>query len=213
MLPVDQVTTMVQGVPFGNAWSRRRFVGCVAAAGLLGVGGALRAADKAPPTEAEIKAALLVKLVGFIVWPESASAKAGAPFEIGVLGTNPFGTLLDRHVDKKIQGERVLKVRYAATAAELTECQVVFIASQREGTLGSIVKAFAGRPVLIVGEEPGFALNGGMINLLIRDEKPYLEINARTAEQAGLKFRGQLGSPKSVRWVVQPSVQPAVEPR
>ncbi len=207
-IPAYQTRKLPHGVPAGNAMSLRRFVGCVLVAGCCGVTN-LTGAEKAPaPTEAELKAALLVKLAGFIVWPESAFAKSGSQFEIGVLGTNPFGTFLARHEDKRIHGDRALKIRHASTASELKDCHVVFIASQHEDALGSILKVFEGRPVLIVGEEPGFAMNGGMINLLIREEKPYLEINARTAELAGLKFRGQLGSPKSVRWVVQPSVDP-----
>lgn len=213
ILPAIQTRKLPHGVPAGNAMNLRRFVACVLVAGCFGSRN-LSGAEKAPPpTEAELKAALLVKLAGFIVWPESAFGKSRSQFEIGVLGTNPFGTFLNRHEDKKIHGDRALKIRYASTASELKDCHVVFIASQHEGALGSILKVFEGRPVLIVGEEPGFAMNGGMINLLIREEKPYLEINARTAELAGLKFRGQLGSPKSVRWVVQPSVQPPSESR
>lgn len=163
----------------------------------------VHAAETRPQApESEIKAALLVQLARrFVTWPDSAFKSATAPFEIGVLGTSPFESYLDRQTSGKQVGEHPIRVRYVASETELAGCHVVFIAASRQPTLQSVLKLFEGKPVLLVGEEPGFAEKGGMVNLLIKDQKPLIQIHGPAAETVGLRFSGALGSPRNIEWI------------
>lgn len=164
---------------------------------------ATRAAEGRPQApESELKAALVVQLARrFVTWPDSAFKSTSAPFEIGVLGTSPFEGYLDRQSAGKQVGEHPIRVRYAAAETELAGCHVIFIAANRKSPLQSVVKLFEGKPTLLVGEEPGFAEKGGMVNLLIKDQKPFLQIHGPAAESVGLRFSGALGSPRNIEWI------------
>jgi hypothetical protein len=165
-------------------------------------------ADDEPVSESEFKAALLVKLVRFVIWPESAFVCPTSPLEIGVLGKNQFGKYLDRISLGKALDYHPIKIRYSLTPDELRTCHFVFVCRERGSTLNEIVKAFAGKSILLVGEEERFANEGGMINVVVKEQKPYLQINARTAEQSGLRFRGQLAQTRNIEWIERPSIEP-----
>ena len=65
---------------------------------------------------------------------------------------------------------------------------------------------FRSRPVLVVGEEKGFADTGagGMVNLLIRDDRPALQVNQAEAEAAGLRLRAQLSQSRLIEYIGRP---------
>lgn len=165
-------------------------------------------AGNEPVSEPEFKAALLVQLVRFVIWPDSAFEGPTAPLEIGVLGKQPFGKYLDRISMGKSLENHPIKVCYSLTPDELRSCHFVFVCRERGSTLNEIVKAFAGKSILLVGEEERFANDGGMINVVVKEQKPYLQINARTAEQSGLRFRGQLAQTRNIEWIEKPSIEP-----
>lgn len=189
---------------------RRRRV-CLGLVAMAAGGAALmlynsRAGDE-PVSESEFKAALLVKLVRFVIWPDSSFAGSATPLEIGVLGKNPFGKYLDRLSTGKTLEDHPIKVRYATAPDDLLMCHFVFVCRERSATLKDIVRAFAGKSILLVGEEERFANEGGMINVVVKEQKPYLQINARVAEHAGLRFRGQLAQTRNIEWIERPSVE------
>ena len=55
-----------------------------------------------------------------------------------------------------------------------------------------ILKQIDAQPVLTVGEDGGFAASGGMIGILIDNEKPRLEVNPEAAETAKLTINSKL---------------------
>jgi len=192
-LPCRWRRTYLRSLLFGT-------LGCT-----LGLHSILHAQDVV--TEPEFKAALIVKLVRFIVWPDSAFASPTAPLHIGVLGKHPF----DHHLDRLAEGKNFEKhpflIRYSHSQLDLKDCQFVYVSKDRTPALKDIVQSFSGRPTLLVGEELGFASNGGMINVIVKDQKPHLQINARTSEVAGLRFRGQLAQTRNIEWIERPSAE------
>ena len=54
------------------------------------------------------------------------------------------------------------------------------------------LKVLRGKPVLLVGESPGFAASGGMINFVAAEQAVHFEINNETCHQAGLKLNAKL---------------------
>jgi hypothetical protein len=49
-----------------------------------------------PPTEEAVKATFLPKFARYVAWPAGRQPGAGAPFQLCVIGRDPFGPLLDR---------------------------------------------------------------------------------------------------------------------
>lgn len=142
--------------------------------------------------EYEVKAAFLFNFISFVEWPASVFPDADSPFNIGILGTDPFGQSLAQIIKgEKFKGRPLVIVRSQDIGA-LLACQIVFIPSSEMRDLRQILKQVEKKPILTVGEKKGFASHGGIINFCIRDEQIKLEINPKVARSAGLKIAAQL---------------------
>ena len=112
---------------------------------------------------------------------------------IGVLGADPFGSVLEEIARaKRIDGHAIV-VRHFASMAEYTPCHILFVTS----SVGAPQKAAAIQkvrqsPVLLVGEEPGFAEHGGTVNFFLDENKIRFEINVVVAKHEQLKISSKL---------------------
>ena len=79
--------------------------------------------------EYAIKAAYLYQFSRYVQWPADAFANDRSPLVIGVLGTDPFGGILEEIArTKRIEG-RPIVVRRFASMAEYTPCHILFVSS------------------------------------------------------------------------------------
>lgn len=85
----------------------------------------------------------------YVHWPTGAMAP-GEPIRIGVLGRDPFGTVLEQALEGKSAAGRPLVLVRAREAAALRECQLVFVDHPRQSVLADLVKAAEGRPMLTI---------------------------------------------------------------
>ena len=148
--------------------------------------------------EAEERATLVVKLTRLVTWPESAFPSRDAPLRIGVLGTHPFGKELDRLARGKLTGSHPLEVKYGNSIAELEGCRLIYVARNHSEPLPALIKAAGSGPILWMGEEEGFAEQGGMVNLLIQDGRPRLQINPTAAATQGIGFAAAMAQARSI---------------
>jgi len=143
--------------------------------------------------EYAIKAAYLYQFSRYVQWPAEAIGGGETPFVIGVVGSDPFGEVLDEIArTKKVEG-RPIVVRRLASAADYGPCHIVFVpssatAAEREAA----IRKAHGAPVLLVGEDSGFAQRGGTVNFLVEDNKVRFEINVDAAKQQRLKISSKL---------------------
>ena len=62
-------------------------------------------------------------------------------------------------------------------------------------------------PILLVGEQPGFARSGGTINLLLTAESSQIEICREAASRVGIRFSSHLASLRAIQWIDETKVQ------
>lgn len=150
------------------------------------------AALRAQSKEYQVKAAFLYNFAQFVNWPDTAFTNAQQPFQIGVLGENPFGADLKETVHgEEIHGRPVV-IQESKHAEGLASCQIVFISKAEAGRLDEVVSKLGSKPVLTVSENPGFAQRGGVVNFYRDGGKIRFEINPDAAEKNGLKLGAQL---------------------
>ncbi len=145
--------------------------------------------------EYEVKAVMLYKLAGFVAWPRWP---AGAPFCIGVLGHDPFGPALDHAVQGKSLNGRPFVIRRFKTGWDAGNCQIVFVSSSEERPLRGILERLRRKPVLTVGDTPGFCENGGIVKLELAHGGVHFQINPKAARRAHLVVSSQLLSLASI---------------
>ena len=148
------------------------------------------------PLEYGVKATFLLRFTQFIEWPSEALGPTDAPFNICVVGNDPFGAALDQIVSgETVNGRKVGDPKMDREPARGL-CQIIFVPGQGEspGWLSGV-----GRGVLTVGEGESFVRNGGMIGFVVENRRVTFYINQRNAAAAGLDIRsGLLAVAKSV---------------
>jgi YfiR/HmsC-like len=151
-----------------------------------------------PASKYQVKAAFLLNFTRFVEWPAAAFANRNAPFQICILGEDPFGDALDRVIEGESAGSRKLKVRRIQQPPSPKTCQVLFV-SRAEKNVQQVVNGL-GPGVLTVGETDGFLQAGGMIAFVLEENRVRFDINYRAAVKASLTLSARLlGVARSVQ--------------
>jgi len=167
-----------------------------------------QAQDASDSSEYLIKAGFIFNFAKFVEWPAAAFAQPDSPIVIGILGTDPFGTIIDQIVqDKKIGGRGfvVKRLRWGGDVKEIRECKILFVGASERAHVDELVQLVKTLPILTVGETPGFAERGGVIRFVLEDNKVRFEVNVEAAHQAELNISSRLLT--LARIVQQPSVE------
>lgn len=155
------------------------------------------AAEEAPSMEYKVKAAFLFNFLKFVEWPPKPAAQTDTPITIAVLGEDKFGNAFDEITSRKIKDRSIVIKRFTDFGNEdvktqLQQCQLVFVSANQQKYTKDIIALFQKKPVLIVGETPGFLEAGGMVNFIMQEGKVCFELNQDTAKVAELKMASQL---------------------
>ncbi len=151
--------------------------------------------DSSDSSEYLIKAGFIFNFAKFVEWPPTTFAQPDSPIVIGILGTDPFGTIIDHIVqDKKIGGRGfvVKRLKWGAEAKDLRECKILFVGASERAHIDELVQIVKFLPILTVGETPGFAEHGGVIRFVVEDNRVRFEVNVDAARQGGLTISSRL---------------------
>jgi hypothetical protein len=150
--------------------------------------------DSQSAGEYQVKAAFLFNFAKFVDWPSRKFTEADSPLIIGIVGSDPFGGLLEEQVQDQHINDRTVIVRHIASMEELRKCHIVFICRSELERLGPILSEVRGDNVLTVGETDKFISRGGMINFVMVGGSVHFQINDSAARHAGLKISSKLAS-------------------
>ncbi|MDB6072518.1 MAG: hypothetical protein JWO89_158 [Verrucomicrobiaceae bacterium] len=149
------------------------------------------AAPAVPPLEYEVKAVCVLNVARFVEWPKTAFKDDSAPFVIGVLGDNPFGSLLEEAVKNETVRRRRIIVRSVTLTEAATGCQILFVSRSEKENLPAIFAAMEKSSALTISEIEGFTHEGGMLGLALEGGKIRFELNRHAAHAARLKIDSQ----------------------
>lgn len=149
-------------------------------------------AQESQPSEYQIKAAFIYNFAKFVEWPPEALPANNSPFVIGILGENPFLDDLKKVILNKTINEHPIEIKTFRSAAEATNCHLLFISSSEKDRLEEIIKELGQSSVLTVGETERFTESGGMINFVVESKKIRFQINDEAAKKVKLKISSKL---------------------
>lgn len=139
----------------------------------------------------QIKAAFLYNFAQFTEWPTNAFSSSNAPLVIGVLGTDPFGPILDEIArDEIVRGHQLVVERYQRVE-QIKTCHILYISQSEAARLDPVVKYLKGKPMLTVSDIENSAHHGVMIRFLT-DTTIHLRINVDALQDAGVTVSSQL---------------------
>jgi YfiR/HmsC-like len=150
------------------------------------------AADPQTLTEYQIKAGFFFNFTRFVDWPESAFVNASSPVFVCILGETPLTDLVTDVALGKVVNGRAVSIRRVKASDDLRQCNLLFISAEEERHTAEILASLKKANTLTVGETPGFAQAGGMINFSIQENRVKLELNLEATTRAGLKVNSKL---------------------
>ena len=137
--------------------------------------------------EYAVKATFLVKFPPFVRFP----AVPGDHFTLCVVGTDPFGALLDRAAAGQTVDNMPLVIRRMPALTGPTDCRVVYAGGSPAQPVSAILAALRGQPVLsVTDKEVGNA--AGIINFVIVNDRVRFGIDEPLAESDGLAISSKL---------------------
>jgi len=148
-------------------------------------------AQDSRPTESQVKAAYLYNFGKFVEWT-SARGTVSGPFQICVLGRDPFGAVLDSTVNGESIAGKKISVQRIHRIQDATGCNILFISSSEEGHLATILSEAERMRLLTVSDIPHFAERGGVIGLVSQEDRIRFEVNRSTAEESHLLLSSEL---------------------
>ena len=150
------------------------------------------APEQKQAAEYTLKAAVLCNLARFVEWPVRAAGLTNGPLVIGVLGVDPFGSALDEATkDQTVQG-RKLAARRFGLADDPSACHLLFISRSEADRLPALLARLRGSGVLTVSEISRFAERGGMVNLVMKEDRVRFEISVVAAEREGVAISSKV---------------------
>jgi len=145
-----------------------------------------------PFSEYQVKAVFLLRIPSFVAWPPRAFPDPDSPIDICVLGKDPFGSVLDRVVKGATVKGRKVAIHRVDSGDTVPSCHVLFISDSLRHRLRDILAQLGEKSILTVGDFPGFAREGGMINLGRDGNRVRVVINLGAARRAHLGISSKL---------------------
>jgi hypothetical protein len=152
----------------------------------------MRAGGAEAVEEYHVKGAFLLNFAKFVEWPAQAFKDGSAPFEICILGDNPFGPGLNLAARQTVAANRPVSVRQVSEPEQAGQCQMVFVSASEKKRTRKLLEAVQGGSVLTVGESDGFLASGGVIDFKLDGERVRIEISTAAADRAKLRISAKL---------------------
>lgn len=170
---------------FFRRWKKAGLWGYLALSCLTGV-------CAAPASGAyELKAAFIYRFAIYAEWPEQVFADNDNTLNFCVMGDNPFGPALDSIAGRYVQHRR-LNIQFIHQGKAMGKCHILFISQSEQANLPVLLFQAHARHILTVSDMEQFSRQGGIIQLVMQEEKLRFTVNRVSAEQAGLTLSSNL---------------------
>ncbi|MDP2751694.1 MAG: YfiR family protein [Rhodocyclaceae bacterium] len=146
---------------------------------------------QAQEQEASVKAAFIFNFIKFTDWP-LARMESSPVLQVCILSVREPLRAAMGILDGKTALGRGIKLRTLDVIDSIDACHVLVlgeIPAHRPPALHRLAQA---RSILTIGESEGFIDAGGMIGLLVLNDKVRFEINLEAVRNAGLNLSAQL---------------------
>ena len=140
-------------------------------------------------SEYQVKAAYIYNFAKSAEWPPQVFPGVTAPLVIGVFGgSDDFAESLKDMVAEKIIASHPITVKHISMGDDLTCCQIIFFRASEKKNTRTAIAALHSTNVLLVGEDPAFLSEGGMINLVLDKGRIQFEIARDALDRSNIHF-------------------------
>ena len=166
---------------------QRRIVTAIALATLL-VTASAYAVDRS--LEYAVKATFLHKFGSFVEWPAGTFPNAAAPFNLCVVGPDPFAGRIEQAVSGQTVGGHPIVLR-RLEKEQPGSCHTLFVSGSATQSAAEALRAVRGTPTLTVTDS-ALGSTAGIIHFVIVDDRVSFDIDNVAAERNGLAISSKL---------------------
>lgn len=143
-------------------------------------------------SEAELKAAYIIKFTKFIKWPNNKVGKSN--FVLGIYGSDPFENILNQILASSPEENENWLVTHYTKIDEIKGCDILYINTANQNDINTILKKISQTGILTIGDNiPYFCERGGIINFNNNAHNKYIfQINKTSAINKGFVIDSRL---------------------
>jgi hypothetical protein len=167
-----------------------KIVRIIALAGILALPVSHKAFAQDRPMH-EVYSMMVYNFTKYVQWPDH---DASGEFVIGVIGNADVYKTLTGWYGGKPKGSKTYVIKKFASAAEITDCHVLFIDKAKSGEFEEVNNKVKGKGTLVITDKSGLGEKGSGINFKTVDNKLKFELNQKAIEASNLKVSGALSS-------------------
>lgn len=142
--------------------------------------------------EYTVEAAFLYKFGYFVEWPATAFVSPTSPFNLCVVGDDPFGATLDKVVEGELVNGHNIVIHRLKTVEKHSNCHVLYIGGSDAQQAAQIIESVRGSNVLTVSNFGGSKTDTGIIDFVIANNRVRFNIDDEAAAQNELVISSQL---------------------
>jgi hypothetical protein len=161
---------------------------CLAGAAVLC--GAAAAGPGSRVSQRALKAALILRLIDFVEWPESGAP--GGAVRVCVVGDEPMAAALGEAAEGQAGSGRPVEVRLHTSLKNAEQCPLLFVGTYDDRLVRSFLAAQRQTPMLTVGDGNDFIAAGGIVRLRVEGGRVSIDLNLKAAEAARLRVSSRL---------------------
>ncbi len=139
----------------------------------------------------EVYSMMVFNFIKYVQWPDHD--KSGE-FVIGVIGNTEMYNTLNTWYGGKPKGGKTYVIKKFNSAAEVSDCHVVYIDKSKSGEFETVKNKVSGKGTLVVTDKNGLGEKGSCINFKTVNDKLRFELNQQAIEASNLKVSGALSS-------------------
>ena len=141
----------------------------------------------AQTTNYQVYALFVVNIAKYSAWPSTTG-----DLEITVFGKSKVFDELLKQNGKNVNG-RIIKVNQVENVAEIGQPSILYVADGKSGSLGEILEATQGKPVLVIGEREGLFKKGAGFSFVVMENNTLrYDINNTELEKRQIKVSKNL---------------------
>lgn len=148
-------------------------------------------AAHAQPTEDAVKAAFLPRFARYVAWPGPALPAGDAPFQLCIVGRDPFGAMLDHAASSELIDGHSVAIRRMPTAERAAGCHLAFVQGAAPTETTRLLLALRAQPILTVTDGRA-GPQRGMIHFTIVGGRVRFFIDEAAAAERGLSISSRL---------------------
>ncbi|HKZ38003.1 MAG TPA: YfiR family protein [Chryseolinea sp.] len=139
----------------------------------------------------EVYSMMVFNFTKYVQWPDHATT---GEFVIGVVGNSDMYNTLNGWYGGKPRGSKTYIVKKFNSAAEVTDCHVIYIDKSKSSEFENVNTKLKGKGTLVITDKSGLGEKGSAINFKTVDNKLKFELNQKAIEASNLKVSGALSS-------------------